>query len=167
MNPIPSDPHADDEVEPLLPRDAIRVTDRSEPYDRGFRLEGFGLRVRADRTPMPVVRVDAAAFYRDPAFRAWLEHERFAPATWHVRGQAPGEWSDTFVFFGGAEWDAEGRFSGEGNHYPSDAEHPGFSAEQYALLARAVELVTGSARTECLVWLTNLNDGEDDQEDRA
>ena len=158
MTPNPTAP--DDE--PRAPRAAIAVTPSNDPHFPRYRLDGFGLRLSVEAQPMPVVRVNAPALYRDPAFRAWLDHERNAPATWHQRGEAVGEYSDVFVFFGGAAWEADGRFTGDGSHYPADAERPGFTISQYALLARAVELATGSAQTECLVWITNLEADEPD-----
>lgn len=120
-------------------------------------INGFGHAIRSLHAGTPLVTINAASFYRDPAFIAWLEHPTRRPATWHRAG-TPGDYSDVFTYYGGARW-LEQEFVAEGSDYPAGddpAAEPGFSDQQYALIAAAVEAATGSSDTECLVWIRNL-----------
>ncbi len=141
---------------PSVPRDAIRVTTRNDPFDPGHELQGFGLRAHVRLPVLPVVRINAPDFFKDPEIRTWLNDPQRAPATWH-RGGEPGENSDSFVYYGGAGWTERGEFHGDGSDFPGTDQTPGLRERHYALIARAVELATGSSSTECLVWLTNLD----------
>jgi hypothetical protein len=47
-----------------------------------------------------MVRIDCPAWFQREDFQKWLNGERVA--TWHRKGQAPGEYSDAFVTY---DWD--------------------------------------------------------------
>ena len=43
------------------------------------------------------VRIDAGELYRDPEFAVWLNDRTRNQATWHLKGQPPGDFSDIFM----------------------------------------------------------------------
>lgn len=45
---------------------------------------------------LPLVRINAPEFYRDPDFVAWLNDPDRQQATWHRKGEPPGPYSDLF-----------------------------------------------------------------------
>ena len=50
---------------------------------------------------IPAVTINAPEFFERADFQAWLNAERKNggghPATWHNRGEAPGDYADTFI----------------------------------------------------------------------
>lgn len=139
--------------------EAASITTEPHPSNNEQRvIRGFGLEIETEARPRPLVRINAPQLYRDPRFQAWLNHPQRGPATWH-RGGAPGDYSDAFIHYGGADWHPTHGFCGDGSDYSRDGhdpDNPSLPLEHYALIARAVELATGSGDTEALVWLSNL-----------
>ena len=103
-----------------------------------------------------LVRLNAPSLFADPEWRAWLNHPQSGPATWHARGEEPGDYSDVFIHYGGAHWDEQHGFIAEGSDYPSQENRPGIPDRIYALLAEAVREATGSSDSEVLLWISNL-----------
>lgn len=119
-------------------------------------LKAHGHEVEFGRRHYELVRVNAPSFFRDEGFIRWLNSDVSGPATWHARGDKPGEYSDVFINFGGAIWGERYGFSADGSDYPNLKEHPGIPDPIYALIAEAVVEDTGSMANECLVWIINL-----------
>lgn len=103
-----------------------------------------------------LVRINAPSFFQDEGFIRWLNSTESGPATWHMRGGEPGEYSDVFIHYGGASWNDEHGFTAEGSDYPNTEERPGIPESIYALLAEAVAEATGNMENEALVWISNL-----------
>lgn len=96
---------------------------------------------------MPILRVDAPAWYEDEGFLLWLNGR--GTATWHIAGDDPGEGSDAFFTFSG-----DG-----GSDYPGDDERPGIPQEIWEHLEFMVAEKFGWG-SEVLVWVSNLDRGE-------
>ena len=120
-------------------------------------LSAYGHTVTLDRARRHLVRLNAPSLFEDPEWQAWLNHAGSGPATWHTRDEEPGEYSDVFLHYGGARWDAQHGFTAEGSDYPSQEGRPGIPDHIYALLADAVREATGSSDSEALLWISNLD----------
>lgn len=90
-----------------------------------------------------VVRIDAPAWFKNPQFVEWLNTT--GTATWHVRGNEPGDYSDVFFTF----------CSGEGSDWPASADRPGIPDEIWKHLEFVVAEQHGWD-AEVLVWVSNL-----------
>lgn len=104
----------------------------------------FGVITTDAQSGYRLVRVNAPGVFSAPGFKEFLECP--GVATWHVKGQAPGEFSDVFLTLDG---EGDGSNSPLGA-YGSDTVPPAVWAE----LLSAVRSVV--PRGACLVWLTNL-----------
>jgi hypothetical protein len=93
---------------------------------------------------MPLVRIDAPEWYEREDWMEWLNNRTPMnhPATWHVEGEKPNEYSDVFFTYcvdeGGSDY-GEGKPS-----IPDDIWH------QIEALIKAQDI------DECLVWVSNL-----------
>lgn len=101
--------------------------------------------MKVETNYLPLVRINAPELYKDEDFVAWLNDETRNQATWHVKGQEPGEFSDIFMTFDGT---ADG----------SDSDMPEHCWEMLCEVLSAKGLDTA----ECLVWLSNLDIDEED-----
>jgi hypothetical protein len=95
------------------------------------------MKVEADY--LPLVRINAPEFYRDPQFVAWLNDLQRQQATWHRKGEQPGEFSDLFFTVD-----------------PPD----GSDSDMPEHLWRQILAAVGQA-DECVVWLSNLTEKEE------
>lgn len=100
---------------------------------------------------MPLVRINAPELYADPEFVAWLNNDDerpvTGPATWHTRGELPGEYSDIFFTVD-----------------PPDGSDSDMPTACWDKILDAVADVLGPHR-ECLVWLSNLAEEDKTQLD--
>lgn len=96
------------------------------------------------RSAMPLMRINAPAWYRNPEFVAWLRSE--GVATWHVGRESPHGCSDAFFTF----HDGEG-----GTDYPGDDDRPGIPKAIWEHLEFMVADEYGRG-AEVLVWVSNL-----------
>lgn len=89
---------------------------------------------------MPIVRINAPEFYRDPEFLAWLNNPVTNVATWHQQGDTPGEYSDLFFTYD----------NGDG----CNTDMPAHIWEQICEAVDPLRCYNG----ECLIWLSNLEE---------
>ena len=94
---------------------------------------------------MPIMRINAPAWFKNPEFRKWLKAT--GTATWHRGSDEPGEYSDVFFTFCGCG----------GSDYPGNPERPGIPDEIWHHLEFMVAEKHGWD-AEVLLWVSNLED---------
>lgn len=97
--------------------------------------------MKIENNYLPLLRIDAPEFYKDPAFVSWLNDTEKIKATWHQRGEDPTDWSDVFVTY----------CDGGG----SDSDMP---EHIWNRICEIVKQEVGTYEYECLIWISNVNE---------
>jgi len=94
---------------------------------------------------MPLVRINAPAFYKDADFLRWLNSP--GVATWHHAGAVVDEYADVFFTYS----------DGDGSDAPTGSDQrPAIPAHIWEqVVALVAPQVDGG---ECLIWLSNLSE---------
>ncbi len=88
------------------------------------------------------LRLNAPAFFDDPAFKDWLDDKKTTTFTWHEKGTPVSEWSDVCVL-------VDPSLSGEG----ADADMPQHIWSQIVALCH--EHVGENQKQHIPVWISN------------
>jgi hypothetical protein len=99
---------------------------------------------------LPLVRIDDDEIFKIPEFIEWLNDTDRNQATWHVKGEDPGEYSDCFMYYA--------------SEHPGDCSDGDMPEAAWDRLVACMRM-GGVSDTECIVWLTNL--GMSDMDDLA
>lgn len=96
---------------------------------------------------LPLVRIDDDELFKMPSFIEWLNDTDRNQATWHVKGEDPGEYSDCFLTYA--------------SEHPGDSSDGDMPEEAWRRLVSLMAEVR-MEDTECVVWLSNLGMSDDD-----
>lgn len=94
---------------------------------------------------MPLLRIDAAPWYRRKDFQRYVCGKH--TATWHNKAlEEFNDYSDVFFTFS----------NGDSSDYPGSRDLPGIPTAVFKQLEKLVEETYGTKEIEILVWVANL-----------
>ena len=98
------------------------------------------------RPKLHLVEINAPGFFKSPKMVKFLEQP--GVATWHVKGESPGEYSDVFFTLDG---------TCEGSNSPVGVKHPAtIPAGIWRIISDLVRKEIPPGAGACLIRLTNL-----------